>query len=165
MDNALQYRPNSREDRKVISRVGVMPGPCNNYGRVRGDTAPFIRGVAAEYWLHADFDLIAGKQRHKARKIFTVPTEAERNSMSPDEKRALSFVEYGTCVARADMSNLSRLFATEVGSASETQAFNSLGPVMGQCLLPGVTIKMNSLKLRGYLAEGAYRHLAEAGAR
>ena len=160
LTNVFESLPDSREDRKIVSSVGVMPSPCNNYGRISGNTLSFMRGVAAEYFLHRDFDLSSGTQLRKPRKVFAAPTQAKVATLPPEEKSSLAFVEYGTCVATVDMPNLSRLFATEVASGQESEAFKLLVPTMSQCLSPGLTLKMNTLKLRGYLAEGAYRRLS-----
>ena len=58
------------------------------------------------------------------------------------------------------MPGVVRVFAAEVGTDAERQAFGGLVPAMSQCLSPGLTLKVNRFKLRGYLAEGTYRHLS-----
>jgi len=154
--------PESQLDRRNLFMNSVAPEICERIGSFQDYAPMFLRGSYAERLLLNDFDLTTGKPRERLEKLFPMPTDAQRAKMSEPEKAALAFVEYGTCIAKMDMPGIARLMAAEVGSDAELQAFGALGPAMGQCLAPGMTLKINRFKLRGYLAEGAYRQLATA---
>jgi hypothetical protein len=139
------------------------PSSCADRSEGYGAALPLIaRGAYAEYSLVNDFDLVSGKVRSRPQKIFAVPDAAHKASMKDNQKSALSFVEFGTCVAKVDRPDLAKLFGTQVGTNAEAAAFTALIPALSQCLTPGMSLRVNKLKLRGYLAEGAYRTLAEA---
>ncbi len=53
------------------------------------------------------------------------------------------------------------LFKTSATSEREREAYSKLKPALSQCIEPGATFRMNPFTLRGFLAEGAYRHALE----
>lgn len=155
----LSVPPESERDRRSIYGMTYSPEDCANRGLA--EYAPmFMRGVYAEFLLTEDFDLNSRQPLGRHGKVFRLPDPA-RIALLPEKQRAaLSFVQHGACVAKMDMPNVAKLFATEVGSGEEKQAFTALTPALSQCLAPGQTLKINRFKLRGYLAEGAYRELS-----
>jgi hypothetical protein len=156
----LSEPPESDRDRRSIFGMSMTPEHCSRYG-INPQNAPyFLRGVYAEYALRRDFDLSKGTSRGHREKVFALPTDAKRARLTIPQKATLSFVEYATCVAKSDMPGVVRVIAAEPGTDPEKQAFGGLVPAMSQCLSPGLTLKVNRFKLRGYLAEGAYRQLS-----
>jgi len=156
----LAQLPESSLDRRIEFGMSMVPGRCAHTGNYSENAPMFLRGVFAEHSLTHDFALATEKPLRRHAKVFELPSEAKRVALNDKQKATLSFVEYGACVAAADMPAVTRLVAAEVGSAAENEAFGFLGPALGKCLTPGMTLRVNRLKLRGYLAEGAYRYLS-----
>jgi len=160
----LGVLPESVRDRRLIFGVTMTPEICSTHGNFFELAPSFLRGSVAEYQLKRDFDLVSGKALHRPAKIFDLPQEGVRSALKANQKAVLSFLEYGRCVATVDLQNVSKLVSSNVRTAEERTAFKNLAPALSQCLAPGMTLKVNPFKLRGYLAEGAYRYLTSKGA-
>lgn len=161
----LGVLPESDRDRESLAGLTLTPEHCRRFGNFYEVAPMFLRGSYAEYSLTHDFDMTTLQAKGRGEKIFPLPTTEQRQRLSDKQKAALSFVEYATCVAQSDMPGLAKLMSAEVGSTAEKAAFQALAPAMSQCLTPGMTVKINRLKLRGYLAEGGYRWLSSRAAR
>ena len=127
---------------------------CLNNGELkfRGD---LLRGPVAEYLFERM--QIAKPSDWAKINIFKAPSASERASDDAGQRAAIAMVLFGQCVAEKDMDAVRGLLAARADSPQESAAFGKLSPIMGGCAEKGVSLKVNRMQLRGYLAEGAYR--------
>ena len=149
-----------------------LPGSSKDYERLAGvarysscGDQPLnfplfiVRGIVAEYAVehptNAEWNL-----RRKLR-IYAVPAPAALAKAPASVRAGVTFVELGTCVARANPEGVFTLLRTDVATSEEKAALAGLTPFLGDCLPPGISMRMHPMKLRGYLAEGLYRSRVE----
>ncbi len=122
------------------------------------------RGPIAEALFEEDFPSGQPAAAHRNIRVFERPSNAELERLDPDVRAATLMVEIGECVAAANTADTRALIASEVGSDSERQAFAALAPSLSGCLPPAFELKISRFRLRGYIAEGAYRNATTGGA-
>jgi hypothetical protein len=148
----LEKLPNTNDEIDFVwgtSRYGeVNCGPQDRRPLVG---ARFMRGGAAEYLLERPHGRLE-------QEIFDMPNNEELARLGPDTRSAIIFIQIGECAARANPDGVKALLETEVRSADEAAAFQSVVPAVGGCVPVGLDFGIPPLLLRAYLAEGAYRN-------
>ena len=149
--------PGSRDEYTVMMRlIDPQPPSCEIGGDMLRFSALYLRGGIAEAVWRADFANASRRAQKPALAVFAVPS-ADHAGLSDAQKGAVGLVVFAECVARADRASVSALLATRYGSRAERSLYPRLQPAMDNCLPDGMALKLTPLRLRGYLAEGAYR--------
>jgi hypothetical protein len=154
--------PFSRSEERSASSAVRASNSCNGRERRPPATRVVLRGIMAELLLLRDFDLATGRRVHAPVRRFEMPAGRAFERLGADSQAALLLIQFGECVARADRAGLARLFATAAATSEERAALAALGPALNGCIPQGANFSMNARRMRGYLAEGAYRSLAAA---
>jgi hypothetical protein len=123
-------------------------------------SARFSRGPVAEYKLKRDFDLANWTARGKAADVYSTPTNEQLAKLSAETRSEVVMTEIGTCVAQASPTQVAALLMAEPRTSEENAAFSAIMPALAGCIPPAVEMKISKFRLRGYLAEGAYRYAA-----
>jgi len=76
-------------------------------------------------------------------------------------KDHLNLLDFGHCVALAQWAGTRQLLAAAPDSLQEKAAITSLTPVLGGCLVEGMTVSITPRVLRDALAEPVYHLLAD----
>jgi hypothetical protein len=67
------------------------------------------------------------------------------------------------CYAREDRPLIHQLLQTKPGSKNETRVLRAIAPELAPCLPRGKAVTLNSMLMRGSLAEALYRRQAGLG--
>lgn len=141
--------PASPEEYKQALKISTST--CLSGGELRFK-ASLLRGTVAEILLKNGSKAL---QRAKVVQAFQAPA-ADTLAGAPEGQRAsVALVLFGECVADMDLDGVMKLLSTSVESQAELDAFMPLRKPMSTC--SQVTFKLDRYKMRGYLAEGAYR--------
>ena len=156
--NVMRDLPGSKTSVDALVWMVLGSNSCDVNGR-RPTAFPIVyRGVVAEYYLERNFSLPAIQPAGNLERIFADQDAKEIEDLSEADRLALSLINAGSCVAKADWANLAALFATSPGSQQEADAVNAILPRLTGCLPRNTRLNVHPFQLRGYLAEGAYRY-------
>ena len=161
--NVLRDIPGSKTSVDALVWMVLRSNSCEVDGRKPTALPIVYRGVVAEYQLERDFSLPGLEPKRGTERIFGKPGADEISELSPADRTALTVIEAGACVAKADTASISALFATDPGTQEEASAINAVLPALTGCLPRNTRLDVHPFQLRGYLAEGAYRYGALQG--
>lgn len=68
-------------------------------------------------------------------------------------------IRYGDCVVASNATAAHTFLMSRVDSAEQIAAVRNLGPALGGCVKPGVTIQLSRMVMEGMLAEALYRRV------
>lgn len=150
----IPYSPEEQAMAARISRAGCL----RDSGELRF-RAPLLRGLVAEQLYLQDLD--GDRPRADLAPVFVDPGPVPPGGFNGPQQVAMTMIRFGQCVATVDKAGVMALLKTSATSQRERDAFKALQPALGQCLEAGGKFQMNPFTLRGFLAEGAYRHALE----
>lgn len=120
-----------------------------------------LRGVIAERLLHSGNNS-AATGRAARQQPFAMPGGPDLAGLDGRTRSAITLIQFGECVARADSAGLDLFLATNPTTPEERTAFAALQPALAGCIPQGASIRMSARQMRGYMAEGAYRNFVMA---
>lgn len=153
----LGTKPYSPEEQKMAARISKA-GCLRDSGELRF-RAPMLRGLVAEQLFLRDVG--NDRARGDLAPVFVDTGPVPMGGFNGPQQIAMTMIRFGQCVATVDPAGVTALLKTAATSQREQEAFKALQPALGQCLEPGGKFQMNPFTLRGFLAEGAYRHALE----
>tara|TARA_R100001126_G_scaffold41612_2_gene23200 strand:- start:338 stop:991 length:654 start_codon:yes stop_codon:yes gene_type:complete len=117
-----------------------------------------LRGAAFESLYRSKFgdDLESEDFSQLAPLEYPVATPETQN-VDGDAASYLLMMAVGDCLVRADASASHDLVISEIASAGETDAIESLMPMLPVCIPAGRTLELSRSMLRGAIAEPLYR--------
>ena len=156
--NVMRGLPGSKVSQESLFYMFYNSDTCTEYGRAPAAAPGFYRGVVAEYYLKKDFSFPDFRSEGRHQRIYPEPDEGDLGKLVESDRTAVVVIEAGRSLAASSGSALEGLFATAAGSEQEATAINALLPVLVDYLPRGTRLAVHPFLLRGYLAEGAYRH-------
>ena len=154
----LATLPGSREESALVERlIDPMPPTCEVGGLLLEFSPRYLRGGIAEAVWRADFADPSRPRKKSPLAVFPVPSADRASGLDEAQKGIIGLVVFAECTARTDRASVAALLAARYGSSAELGAYQSLQSAMENCLPDGMELKLTPLRLRGYLAEGAYR--------
>jgi hypothetical protein len=162
--HVLRDLPGSKQSNQSLFWMLLGSNSCADNGRTPNALPAAYRGVVAEYMLERDFELPSFARKHSAVRVFSEQKVGDLSALSGEAAMALPYIMIGSCLAKSDPAGLSVLFSSAPSSDEEAAAFAALERNTARCSRDDAQPIVNLFQLRGYLAEGAYRHgVAAAG--
>lgn len=152
----------SREAAAAIRRVtNRNDDRCYTEAEISGQTLymqePLLRGAISQgRYLRAYPDAPPLAISEAAASQISVEVYNQRISSAGDTRAEIVAI-FGDCVTAADPSGVDRLIRTDVQSAAEGRAIQSLADHFGPCLWEGQSIAFSAESLRASLAAALYR--------
>jgi hypothetical protein len=156
--NVLRDLPGSKQSNQTLFWMLLGSNSCTDGGRAPSALPAAYRGVVAEYLLEQDFELPSLSRKRSPVRVFSAEKLGDISALPGEAAMALPYILIGSCIAKSDPAGLSALFASAPGGDGEAAAFAALERSSAQCSRDDARPIANLFQLRGYLAEGAYRH-------
>lgn len=153
----LEDFPLSQNDARTLFGLAFYAYDCHQTEKLILLSHLYLRGIIAEQFFMNDFGRATISKKLAGVRLFKRPSNAKLDSLQPEVRSAIIFVEVGECVAAASPEKTKALFLSNVRTEQEKAAFADLVPILADCVPPKVELKVAPSQFRGYLAEGAYR--------
>ncbi|MES2443680.1 MAG: hypothetical protein V4574_12685 [Pseudomonadota bacterium] len=155
----LSVVPGTSRENDVILDLVRKGCPSINEFTLEPD---LLRGIVAEALFKQDFGSLGASARRPAAAVFVVPEADRLNGLPRNAQHKVGVIAYAACVVETAPQQTMAVLRSQPGSSGEGAALAALGPTLGPCLPDGMTVEFTRPRLRGALAEAAYRMAASA---
>lgn len=170
---ALESMPMSREEANAMAEAPqqrthgclseALPASFSGYSFLRSRVYA-VRAAFAEALVERDFPEGRAVPGRKLAELPDLGTASRQPGLARDVVAALLLGSFGTCGAAREPETALALLRTEPVAASENGVLQRLSTAFAACFDAGRSFRINRAMLRGFLAEGLYRHLASSAA-